>query len=97
MEADWIIAEVGRWPWVVYGILRTADAASPAAGPVAVVGVYTVLAAFTVVVLESQIASCSFSRDSDGVVVAVHAHQEIHRVWRLLGVDLEALDSSTVE
>jgi cytochrome d ubiquinol oxidase subunit I len=35
--AGWIVAEVGRQPWVIYGILRTADAVSPVgAGPVSV-------------------------------------------------------------
>ena len=29
MLAGWIVTEVGRQPWIVYGILRTADAASP--------------------------------------------------------------------
>jgi cytochrome d ubiquinol oxidase subunit I len=28
-EAGWIAAEVGRQPWIVYGLLRTASAASP--------------------------------------------------------------------
>jgi cytochrome d ubiquinol oxidase subunit I len=27
--AGWIVTEVGRQPWVVYGVLRTADAVSP--------------------------------------------------------------------
>ncbi|MCP1338332.1 cytochrome ubiquinol oxidase subunit I [Idiomarina sp. M1R2S28] len=27
--AGWIVTEVGRQPWVIYGLLRTADAASP--------------------------------------------------------------------
>ncbi|MDB5769915.1 MAG: cytochrome ubiquinol oxidase subunit [Burkholderia sp.] len=27
--AGWIVTEVGRQPWIAYGILRTADAASP--------------------------------------------------------------------
>ena len=27
--AGWITTEVGRQPWVVYGVLRTADANSP--------------------------------------------------------------------
>jgi cytochrome d ubiquinol oxidase subunit I len=27
--AGWWVAEVGRQPWVVYGLLRTADAVSP--------------------------------------------------------------------
>ena len=29
-ELGWIAAEVGRQPWIVYGVMRTADAASPA-------------------------------------------------------------------
>lgn len=29
-ELGWIAAEVGRQPWIVYGLLRTADAATPA-------------------------------------------------------------------
>jgi cytochrome d ubiquinol oxidase subunit I len=28
-EAGWVAAEVGRQPWVVYGLLRTRDAVSP--------------------------------------------------------------------
>src|SRR6202035_1220445 len=28
VECGWIVREVGRQPWVVYGILRTQDAAS---------------------------------------------------------------------
>jgi cytochrome d ubiquinol oxidase subunit I len=30
--AGWTITEVGRQPYVVYGLLRTADAVSPVAG-----------------------------------------------------------------
>lgn len=32
MEAGWVLAEVGRQPWIVYGLMRTAEAASPVAG-----------------------------------------------------------------
>jgi len=32
IEAGWVLAEVGRQPWIVYGLMRTADAASPVAG-----------------------------------------------------------------
>jgi len=28
-HAGWVAAEVGRQPWVVYGVLRTSDATSP--------------------------------------------------------------------
>jgi cytochrome d ubiquinol oxidase subunit I len=31
--AGWITTEVGRQPWVIYGVLRTADAASPLDAP----------------------------------------------------------------
>ena len=29
MEAGWVLAEVGRQPWIVYGLMRTSDAVSP--------------------------------------------------------------------
>ena len=31
--AGWVTTEVGRQPWVIYGLLRTADALSPIAAP----------------------------------------------------------------
>jgi cytochrome d ubiquinol oxidase subunit I len=31
IEAGWTLAEVGRQPWIVYGLMRTSDAASPIA------------------------------------------------------------------
>jgi len=32
IEFGWIVAEVGRQPWIVYGLIKTSDAASPIAG-----------------------------------------------------------------
>ena len=55
METGWITTEVGRQPFIVYGILRTADAVSPAPGIafgfVAVALIYAVLTVLTVFVL----------------------------------------------
>jgi cytochrome bd ubiquinol oxidase subunit I len=55
MEAGWITTEVGRQPWIVYEVLRTADAVSPAPGLFlgfyAVVVIYVLLTALTVFVL----------------------------------------------
>lgn len=31
IEMGWMLAEVGRQPWIVYGLLKTSDAASPVA------------------------------------------------------------------
>ena len=61
MEAGWIVTEVGRQPWVVYGLLKTSDAVNPASGvgiglPV-IVGVYTVLTVVLVLVLRRMTRS----------------------------------------
>jgi cytochrome d ubiquinol oxidase subunit I len=55
LEAGWIVTEVGRQPWVVFKLLRTADAVTHAPGVqttfVAVVGLYTVLGIATLLAL----------------------------------------------
>jgi cytochrome d ubiquinol oxidase subunit I len=55
LEAGWITTEVGRQPWVVYGLLRTEDAVNPApgltAGLLGVTVVFVVLTVTTVRVL----------------------------------------------
>jgi cytochrome d ubiquinol oxidase subunit I len=30
-ELGWVLAEVGRQPWIVYGLMKTSDAVSPVA------------------------------------------------------------------
>jgi cytochrome d ubiquinol oxidase subunit I len=51
MQAGWVVAEVGRQPWIVYGLMRTSDAVSPVSGGqvgftlVAIVALYTLLGA----------------------------------------------------
>ena len=32
LQAGWIVTEVGRQPWIVYGLMKTKDAVSPIAG-----------------------------------------------------------------
>jgi cytochrome d ubiquinol oxidase subunit I len=73
MEAGWITTEVGRQPWIVYGILRTADAVSPAPGLYlgfyAVVVIYVLLTALTVFVLRRLVrgdASAPQEVDAEG-------------------------------
>jgi cytochrome d ubiquinol oxidase subunit I len=41
--AGWTVAETGRQPWVVYGLLRTRDGASPATSVPAGTGLFTLL------------------------------------------------------
>ena len=55
LEAGWITTEVGRQPWIVYGVMRTRDAVSTASGLrfgyFVLVVVYAALTAAAVVVL----------------------------------------------
>ena len=41
--AGWVTAETGRQPWVVYGLLRTEERASPAESVPAGTGMFTLL------------------------------------------------------
>jgi cytochrome d ubiquinol oxidase subunit I len=45
LQAGWIVTEVGRQPWIVYGLMKTRDAVSP----IAVSQVGSSFAAFLVV------------------------------------------------
>ena len=29
IEAGWVVTEVGRQPWIIYGVMRTTDAVTP--------------------------------------------------------------------
>jgi cytochrome d ubiquinol oxidase subunit I len=43
--AGWFVTEQGRQPWIIYGVMRTADAVSPVPGG----SVFTTLALFVIV------------------------------------------------
>jgi cytochrome d ubiquinol oxidase subunit I len=43
IEAGWVVTEVGRQPWVVYNVLRTADAVTPMPGLVVPFALFTLL------------------------------------------------------
>ena len=43
IEAGWTVTEVGRQPWIVYGILRTADAVTPMPGLIVPFLLFTLL------------------------------------------------------
>jgi cytochrome d ubiquinol oxidase subunit I len=59
IEAGWVVTEVGRQPWIIYGIVRTKDAVTPVPGMVyhfyLFVALYLALAAATVWLLRRQI------------------------------------------
>ncbi|HEV2752109.1 MAG TPA: cytochrome ubiquinol oxidase subunit I [Gemmatimonadales bacterium] len=46
VEAGWMVTELGRQPWVIYGVLRTADAVTPMPGLVVPFVTFTLLYCF---------------------------------------------------
>ena len=51
IEAGWVVTEVGRQPWVIYGVLRTRDAVTPMPGLVVPFTVITLLYVFLAIVV----------------------------------------------
>jgi cytochrome d ubiquinol oxidase subunit I len=56
-EAGWIVTEVGRQPWVVQGVLRTATAVTPMPGLVVPFVVFTLLYLALAAIVVSMMAS----------------------------------------
>jgi cytochrome d ubiquinol oxidase subunit I len=60
IEAGWTVTEVGRQPWIIYGVMRTADAVTPMPGLVVPFVTFTLLyiflAAIVVWLLMRQVA-----------------------------------------
>jgi cytochrome bd ubiquinol oxidase subunit I len=58
LECGWIVTEVGRQPWVVYGVMRTEDAVTGASGVWvtfgAVLAIYAALGVATVLILRTM-------------------------------------------
>jgi cytochrome bd ubiquinol oxidase subunit I len=61
LEAGWTVTEVGRQPWVIYGVMRTADSITPKTGLwapfTAFALVYLGLAVVVALVLRNQVRS----------------------------------------
>jgi len=51
IEAGWTVTEVGRQPWIIYGVLRTADAVTPMPGLVVPFVLFTLLYCFLGVIV----------------------------------------------
>jgi cytochrome d ubiquinol oxidase subunit I len=60
IEAGWVVTEVGRQPWIIYGVMRTAEAVTPVPGLIVPFltfsALYVVLAALVVWLLWRQVS-----------------------------------------
>lgn len=76
LEAGWTVTEVGRQPWIIYGIMRTEEALTPMPGIqyflFAILAVYTFLTVVLIWLMRRQIKTVSLryaSASKDGRVV----------------------------
>ncbi len=51
IEAGWVVTEVGRQPWIVYGVMRTEEAVTPMPGLVVPFALFTAVYLFLSVIL----------------------------------------------
>ena len=51
LETGWMVTELGRQPWIIYGVLRTADAVTPMPGLVTPFVTFTLVYIFLTIVL----------------------------------------------
>jgi cytochrome d ubiquinol oxidase subunit I len=75
LEAGWVTTEVGRQPWVVYGLLRTTDAVSAAPG--LQVGLYVVTAVYAALTVATVYVLRRLARAPIPAVVTEDAVKEV--------------------
>jgi cytochrome bd ubiquinol oxidase subunit I len=77
IEAGWTVTEVGRQPWVIFGVLRTADAVTPMPGLIVPFLVISALYCFLGVVvawlLYDLVMRSPIMREGDGTMAPVAA------------------------
>ena len=77
IETGWVVTEVGRQPWIIYGVMRTAEAVTPVTGLVVPFVTFTLLyiflAAITVWLLLRQVAASPQIFESPGKEVQLAA------------------------
>jgi cytochrome bd ubiquinol oxidase subunit I len=93
--AGWTVTEVGRQPWVVYNVLRTADAVSPTLTTVDVATSLTIYVLSYIVIYGGGIALLlrMVKAGPQPAVTGDHKHDFDARPMRPLSAAVEAIDS----
>jgi cytochrome d ubiquinol oxidase subunit I len=77
IETGWIVTEVGRQPWIIYGVMRTSEAVTPMSGLMVPLVTFTILyiflAAITAWLLLRQVVASPPTLDSDAKEVQLAA------------------------
>ena len=74
IEAGWTVTEVGRQPWIIFGVMRTSDAVTPMPGLIvpflAISALYCFLGVVVVWLLYDLVMRSPITRESDGAATA---------------------------
>lgn len=74
IEAGWMVTELGRQPWIIYGVMRTKDAVTPMPGLIypfwIITVIYALLALILIVLLRRQFVETSPSPRPSSAPVA---------------------------
>jgi cytochrome d ubiquinol oxidase subunit I len=62
IEFGWIVTEVGRQPWIVYGMMKTADAVSPIAASQVMVSLWAFILVYSLLGLVAYFLIFQFAR-----------------------------------
>ena len=69
VEAGWTVTEVGRQPWIIYNILKTADSVTPVPGQIyhlaVFVIIYLILSVVAVWLMKRQIKALNESQKAE--------------------------------
>ncbi len=68
LEAGWVVAEAGRQPWIVHGVMRTRDAVTPASEVPVTFFVFTVVYVALAIVLAFALRRLATGRVQDASV-----------------------------
>jgi cytochrome d ubiquinol oxidase subunit I len=81
-QLGWVVAEVGRQPWIVYGVLKTSDAVSKAVSPLQVwaslLG-FTLLYGFLAIV-DIYLLTTTAKKGPDGDLSSIIKHSRVQEV-----------------
>jgi cytochrome d ubiquinol oxidase subunit I len=79
LEAGWVVTEAGRQPWIIYGIMRTRDAVTPAGGVIVTLAGFSLLYAALIVTLLYLLRRLTRLPESHNGALAVTGRSSVRR------------------
>ena len=74
-ETGWVVTEVGRQPWIIYGIMRTSEAVTPMPGLVVPFITFTILYIFLAIITAWLLLRQVAASPDDAEIKAMEARE----------------------